>query len=60
MPGLRVGRFSSGQLASISTSRKAMPWLSKICIISACGPSNEARGYFSLPRPSWLLTITNR
>ncbi len=59
MPGLRVGALSAGQLQSISTSRKAMPWLAKICSIRSLGPSNAACGKASLPSPSWLVTMTN-
>jgi hypothetical protein len=42
--GLRVGALSCGQLQSISTSRKVMPWPSKICSIRSLGPSKLARG----------------
>ncbi len=57
--GLRFGELSRSKLVSTSTSRKVMPWLANTCSISACGPSKAACGKASLPKPSWLVTITN-
>ena len=43
----------------MSTSSKRAPWLSRICIISSCGPVKSALGKLFVPSPSWFETMTS-
>ena len=59
VPGLRVGKFSSGKLRSINTSSNVTPSPSKVRIIRLCTGQKVSSRKASVPNPSWLDTMTN-
>ncbi len=57
--GFLVGALSSGKLLSIKTSENTIPSFLKASIILFCAGQNVSSGKELVPKPSWLLTITN-
>ena len=56
VPGLRVGRLSSGKDLSINILSNVMSSLANVFRKLACTLSKFSCGYTSVPSPSWLVT----
>ena len=57
--GFRHVQLSASKCGQIRTSSNTTPWLSKMAIMALCGLSKSSCGKLSVPKPSWLLTITS-